>query len=310
MCTIMLCVCTFMGSGCAIPEPTSFKRLSYPMPVSHVVVDGVEVAFSDVGVGEPALLLIHGLGSYMPVWQRNLPALAAEHRVVSIDLPGYGKSAKANFEYSMAFYARIVDGVIERLGLCHVVLVGHSMGGQIALTHALRYPGKAEGLVLVAPAGFERFGKGEGSWLAEAVDKDYVARTPTEAVYTNVAANFYRMPDEARFMVDDRLRVIGGPDFEAYSYAVARSVYAMVHEPVLDRLGAIRVPALVVFGEDDGLIPNPVLHGGNTRAVAEEGTRRLPHGRLVMVPRAGHMVQFERPAEVDAALLAFLREIP
>ena len=310
---ILMCICTILVCSCTMPAPASFKKLAYPMPVSHVVVGGVEVAFSDCGVSGdevPTLLLIHGLGSYMPVWSRNLDALAAGHRVVAIDLPGYGKSAKANFEYSMAFYARVVDGVIDALGLKHVVLVGHSMGGQIALTHALRYPGKAERLVLVAPAGFERFGKGEGAWLAEAVDKDYVARTPAEAIYANMAANFYAMPPEARFMVDDRLRVVGGPDFEAYSYAVARSVYAMVHEPVIDRLSAIHVPALVVFGEDDGLIPNPILHGGTTRVVAEEGTRRLPRGRLVMIPRAGHMVQFERPVEFDAALLEFLKETP
>ena len=66
------------------------------------------------------------------------------HRVVAIDLPGYGKSAKANYDYSMAFYARIVEASSTQLGLKHVVLVGHSMGGQIAMTHALRYPGKAE----------------------------------------------------------------------------------------------------------------------------------------------------------------------
>jgi pimeloyl-ACP methyl ester carboxylesterase len=184
------------------------------------------------------------------------------------------------------------------------------MGGQIALTHALKYPGRAERLVLVDPAGFERFGRGEGEWLAEAVNKDYVAHTPAEAVYANVAANFYSMPKEARFMVDDRLRVIGGPDFDAYTYAVARSVYAMIHEPVIDRLSRIEVPVLVVFGENDGLIPNPVLHGGSTRAVAEAGTRRLPHGRLVMIPRAGHMVQFERPVEFDRAVLEFLKEAP
>jgi pimeloyl-ACP methyl ester carboxylesterase len=306
---LLLCICTALLCGCTTPAPpASFKKLAYPMPVSHVVVDGVQVAFSDVGVGEPALLLIHGLGSYMPVWQRNVDALAERHRVVAIDLPGYGKSSKANYAYSMAFYARVVDGVIGALGLKRVVLVGHSMGGQIAMTHALRYPGKAEALVLVAPAGFERFGPGEGQWLAEAVDKEYVARTPAEAVYANVAVNFWAMPKEARFMVDDRLKVIGGPDFDAYAYAVSRSVYAMVHEPVLERLGDIRVPALVVFGSDDGLIPNPVLHGGNTREVAEGGTRRLPRGRLVMIPRAGHMVQFERPVEFDAAVLDFLQQ--
>jgi pimeloyl-ACP methyl ester carboxylesterase len=293
-----------------MPSPTSFKKLAYPMPVSHVNVDGVEVAFSDTGVGSPTLLLIHGLGSYMPVWQRNLEALGRQHRVVAIDLPGYGKSAKANYDYSMTFFARTVDGVIDALGLHDVVLVGHSMGGQIALTYALRYPGKARALVLAAPAGFERFGRGEAAWMAEAVDKDYVARTPTEAVYANVAATFYDMPKEARFMVDDRLRVIGGPDFDAYAYAVSRSVAAMLRAPVIDRLGEIRVPVLVVFGENDGLIPNPILHGGSTRAVAEGGTRLLPHGRLVMIPRAGHMVQVERPAEFDAAVLAFLKEIP
>jgi pimeloyl-ACP methyl ester carboxylesterase len=293
-----------------MPSPTSFKKLTYPMPVSHLDVDGVEVAFSDSGVGSPTLLLIHGLGSYMPVWQRNLDALARQHRVVAIDLPGYGKSAKGNYEYSMAFFARTVDGVIDALGLHDVVLVGHSMGGQIALTHALRYPGKAKALVLAAPAGFERFGHGEAAWLADAVDKDYVARTPAEAVYTNVAVTFYDMPKEARFMVDDRLRVIGGPDFDAYAYAVSRSVAAMLREPVIDHLGDIRVPVLVLFGENDGLIPNPILHGGTTRAVAEGGTRLLPHGRLVMIPRAGHMVQVERPAEFDAAVLAFLKEIP
>ncbi len=306
----LLCACITTWCACTIPQPISFKKLPYPMPVSHLAVDGVQVAFTDVGVGEPALLLIHGLGSYMPVWQRNLDALAEHHRVVAIDLPGYGKSSKANYDYSMAFYARTVEGVIDALGLGRVVLVGHSMGGQIALTHALRYPGRAEALVLVSPAGFERFGAGEGAWLAEAVNKDYVARTPAEAVYANVANNFYSMPKEARFMVDDRLRVIGGPDFDAYTYAVARSVYAMVHEPVLDRLGQIKVPTLVVFGEDDGLIPNPILHGGTTRAVAEGGTRRLPRGRLVMIPRAGHMVQFERPVQFDAALLEFLKETP
>jgi pimeloyl-ACP methyl ester carboxylesterase len=303
--TLLGCVCCMK-----IDAPTSFRKLSYPMPVSHLRVDGIDVAFSDVGVGEPALLLIHGLGSYMPVWQRNIDDLARAHRVVAIDLPGYGKSAKGNFEYSMAFYARVVDGVVDRLALRRVVLVGHSMGGQIAMTHALAHPGKAEALVLVAPAGFERFGRGEGAWLAEAVDKDYVARTPAEAVYNNVAVNFWKMPREARFMVDDRLRVIGGLDFDDYAYAVARSVYAMIHGPVIDRLPQIRVPVLVVFGADDGLIPNPILHGGTTRAVAEAGTRQLQRGRLVMIPRAGHMVQFERPAEVDAAVLDFLKEVP
>jgi pimeloyl-ACP methyl ester carboxylesterase len=298
-------------AACAPNKPIAWRRLKYPMPVMHLRLGGaLDVAVSDTGEGEPALVLIHGLGSYMPAWSRNIEELSRHHRVVAIDLPGYGKSAKANFDYSMKFYARVVDAVIDALKLEHVVLVGHSMGGQIALTHALMFPKKAEKLVLVAPAGFERFGAGEGAWLAAAVDKEFVERTPPEAVYANVAANFWKMPDEAKFMIDDRLRVTGGPDFDGYAYAVSRSVYAMIHEPVADRLGAIAVPTLVIFGADDGLIPNPILHGGSTRAVAEAGVHAMPRARLVVVEKAGHMVQLERPHEVDAALIEFVKEEP
>jgi pimeloyl-ACP methyl ester carboxylesterase len=226
--------------------------------------------------------------------------------VVAIDLPGYGKSSKENYRYSMAFFADVVDRVIDALKLKRVVLVGHSMGGQIAMTHALRHPGRAEALVLIAPAGLETFGEGEGSWLGEAVSKTFVMLTPPEAVYNNVAVNFFHMPNEARFMVDDRLRIIGGPDFDAYAYAVSRSVYAMIHEPVAAHLDELKLPTLVVFGAEDQLIPSATLHGGSAQKVAEAALPKLPQAKLVMVPHAGHMVQFERPQEVDAAIVAFL----
>ena len=92
-------------------------------------------------------------------------------------------------------------GLIESEADGPVVVVGHSFGGGVAMQLAYQHPECCERLVLVAPAGFERFGRGEGSWLAEAVDKEFVAKTPPEAVYANVAANFYSMPKEARFMV-------------------------------------------------------------------------------------------------------------
>jgi pimeloyl-ACP methyl ester carboxylesterase len=296
-------------SACATPHGLAFRRLSYPVPVSYLRFDGLDIAYCDVGAGPRTLVLIHGLGSYLPVWSRNLDALSKHYRVVALDLPGYGKSSKANYRYSMAFFARVVDRMIALLKLPHPILVGHSMGGQIAMTHALMFPGRAEALVLVDPAGFETFGPGEGSWLAEAVTKKFVEATPPDAVYANVAVNFHHLPKAARFMVRDRLRVIGGPDFDAYAYAVSRSVYAMVHEPVASRVGEIAVPTLVIFGADDRLIPNPILHGGTTQAIAAAGVAKLPHARLVVIPRAGHMVQFERPEAFDAAVLDFLKEV-
>ena len=292
--------------GCNPRVGYSFRQLAYPVPTRYLELDGIEVAYSELGQGEPALVLIHGLGSYLPVWERNLAPLAAHHRVIAIDLPGYGRSSKASYRYSMHFFAEVVQAVIDRLHVGRVVLVGHSMGGQIALTHALLHPGRAEALVLAAPAGLERFGRGEGRWLAEAVSKEFVEATPLDGIYTNLAGNFSHMPKEAQFMADDRVRVIGGADFDGYAYAVSRSVNAMIEEPVLDQLCRIQVPVLVTFGADDGLIPNPILHGGDTRKLAENAVSRFPRAELVMIPRAGHMVQFEQPRLWNRAVLQFL----
>lgn len=290
--------------GCHPSIGFSFRQLQYPLPTRYLDVDGVEIAYSETGQGEPALVLVHGLGSYLPVWSRNIAALSRHHRVVAIDLPGYGRSSKANYRYSMRFFAQAVQAVLDRLRLQRVVLVGHSMGGQIAMTHALLHPGRAEALILVAPAGLEKFEPGEGSWLAEAVSKEFVQLTPLDGIYQNLAGNFLRMPDAAQFMANDRVRIVGGPDFDAYAYAVSRSVNAMIREPVDVR--QIVTPTLIVFGEDDGLIPNPILHGGDTRALAEKAVSQFPCAQLVMIPRAGHMVQFEQPGLFDHAVLEFL----
>lgn len=291
----------------------AFRDLTYPMAVSYLKLDGMEIAYSDTGPApgqRGSLLLIHGLGSYMPVWRRNLPVLAAGRRVVAIDLPGYGKSSKGDHRYSMDFFADVVEQVIARLGLQRLVIVGHSMGGQIALTHALRHPGRARGLVLLAPAGLETFAPSEGDWLSKATSKEFVMATPPDGVRRNLANNFVAMPAEAAFMAEDRLRVIGGPDFEAYAQAVSRSVAGMIEGPVFQRLPEISAPALVIFGERDGLIPNPILHkDSSTAAVARRGVERLRGARLELIPQAGHMVQFERPEEVNRLILAFLASL-
>ncbi len=296
-------------AGCAMKPPVgvSFRQLAYPVPTHDLDVDGIDIAYSDSGQGSHTLLLIHGLNSYIPEWQANLPVLAAHYRVVAIDLPGYGRSSKRNYLYSMQFFARVVQRVIERLDLRHVTLVGHSMGGQIALTHALIFPGVAESLVLVAPAGFETFTRGEISFLLDQLDKRLVMFAPPETIWAGLGSTVAGdIPKDAEFIYRDRVQIIGGPDFDGFCYAVVRSMAAMARGPVFDRLPQIQVPVLVIYGTDDRLIPNPLVHGGSTRAIAEAGVRRLPHARLVMVPGAGHFVNLERPDVVNREVVAFV----
>ncbi|MCA9655192.1 MAG: alpha/beta hydrolase [Myxococcales bacterium] len=300
--------------ACRPPTGRSFDDLQYPDPVSDVrtvQVGSVEVGYTDSGQGEQTLVLIHGLGSYLPVWKNNIPALAKDYRVIAIDLPGYGKSAKSNdFAYSMEFFAMVVQGVIEQLELGRPVLVGHSMGGQIAITHALRYPGRARALVLTSPAGLETFEDGEAKWLADAVDDDFTCKASPEAIHVRHAGNFYRMPTDARFMAEDRVSVIGGPEFPEYCRAVSRSVRAMLDEPVYDQLPEIEVPTLVLFGKADALIPNPFLHGGGTERLARRTVKRIPNAELVMLRKAGHIAQFEQFDAWNEAVLSFLGKLP
>lgn len=292
----------------------AFAELRYPEPVADVrtvQVGRVTVAYTDQGQGPDTLVLIHGLGSYLPAWKNNVAALARRHRVIAIDLPGYGKSSKRNdYAYSMEFFATTVQGVVEALGVEHPILVGHSMGGQIALTHALRYPGKARALVLTSPAGLETFEDGEAQWLADAVTDEFTCKATPEAIYARHVQNFHRMPKDAHFMVTDRVAVIGGADFPQYCRAVSRSVRAMLDEPVYERLPEVGVPVLVLFGKVDQLIPNPFLHGGSTERLAAKTVPRLPRAELVMLPRAGHFAQLEQAEAWNAAVLAFLGKLP
>lgn len=294
--------------GCAKHTGVAFRELRYPMATRDVRVGTAEIAVHDTGKGERTLVLIHGLGSSMPAWKHNIAALAEHYRVVAIDLPGYGKSSKANYAYSMAFFAKAVRGVVRELGLEHVTLVGHSMGGQIAMTYALAYPEDVEALVLSSPAGLETFDEGEARWLAGALTPEFTCNADAEAIWTRHAANFYRIPKDAEFMVKDRLAVIGGPDFAAYCLAVSRSVAGMIDGPVASRLGDLDLPVLVVFGDADGLIPNPFLHGGSTVKLAKKAVEKLPDGELVILEKAGHMAQFELAEQWNAAVLDFLAD--
>lgn len=301
---------TLLLAGCARPQMgLSFRQVEYPGATQQLDVDGISVAYLDVGHGDRTLFLIHGLNSYIPEWKANVAALAEKHRVVAIDLPGYGRSSKGNYVYSMAFFARVVERVIERLDLRHVTLIGHSMGGQIALTHALLFPGRAESLVLVAPAGFETFLPGERTFLIEQLSKDLIKLAPPESIWAGVATTVAGdVPRSAEFIYRDRVGIIGGPDFDGFAYAVVRSMSAMANGPVFNRLGEITAPVLVIFGTDDRLIPNPYLHGGSTRSIALAGTRRLQHGRLIMVRGAGHFVNLERSDLVNREILSFVEE--
>jgi pimeloyl-ACP methyl ester carboxylesterase len=276
------------------PQISTFDELPYPFEVQKVdLKDNISLAYADVGSGPNTIIFIHGLGSYLPAWRKNVEVLSTQYRCIAIDLPGYGKSSKGPYDGSMQFFADVVAEFMDKLHLESVIVAGHSMGGQIAITMALKHPKKVRALVLAAPAGFETFNEGQKQWFREVMTAKGVALTTPEQVQSNLGYNFYRMPKDAHFMITDRLAMRHAKDFDGYCYIIPKSVQGMVNEPVFDLLPNIKQPVLVVYGEQDNLIPNRFLNAGRTRKIAEAGHAQLPHSRLVMVPKAGHFVQWE-----------------
>ncbi|MEJ8758375.1 alpha/beta hydrolase [Pontibacter sp. H259] len=286
-----------------------FESLKYKYQTKKLpLANGQTIAYVDEGKGPQTIIFIHGLGSYLPAWEKNIESLKTNYRTIAIDLPGYGKSSKQNLQVSMDGYAKAVLELMDKLKIKQATLAGHSMGGQIAVTAALQAPERVSNLILAAPAGFETFTDQQKQLFKMTVTPESVQKTTPEQTAANYKINFYNMPADARHMVDERLKIMESGQFADYSKAVAGSVAAMVDEPVYEQLPQLKMPTLIVFGAHDALIPNKYFNPNLTpKAVAEIGKQRIPNSHIVMIPEAGHFLQFEQPAAFNKAVQDFMK---
>ncbi|MDP2722283.1 MAG: alpha/beta hydrolase [Bacteroidales bacterium] len=304
-------VVLFLMNSCApyknIPQIKTFQDIQYLSDVKMAnLSNGVQLAYTENGNGKETIIFIHGLGSYIPAWNKIIPELSKKYRCIAIDLPGYGKSSKDPHSGLMSYYADVVNEFADTLGLEKFTLAGHSMGGQIAIVYGLSWPEQINNLILFAPAGFEGFTAGQKRWLEDVMTPVLVKTSNYETIETNLAFNFYNMPKDAEFMITDRLAMRYADDFDNYCYAVSQSVAGMVNEPVLDKLKNLQPRTLIFFGENDNLIPNRYLNPGATIKIAEKGHELIPNSKLVMIPKCGHFLMFEKPEAVIPEIIQFI----
>lgn len=280
----------------------------YPDDVQATTVDGREIAFVDRGDGEP-LLFVHGLGSNLSFWRETLDVFDDSHRVLALDLPGYGLSEKEDVPGTMPFFADIVTAFLDERGVDKVTYIGVSMGGQVGLTLALESPDRLRRLALVSPAGIEQFSTKEAAALNDGTTAEGIMNSTDEQVKKNTALNFASWSDEYAWIIEQRHALSKRSDFEAYAKANARSVAGMLEGAVRDQLGEIEVPTLVLFGAGDRLIPNQYLHADmTTKDVANRAKEALPNATVQMVDEAGHLLMLERPTVFQNELRAFVTE--
>ncbi len=255
------------------------------------------IRYLDAGAGTP-VIFIHGLGASMYAWRKNLaPVMAAGYRVLALDLLGFGSSDKPARGYTNAAYAQLVVALMDSLHLPDAVLVGHSMGGEIAAEVAIAFPTRVRGLVLIGAAGL---GTREPLLFRLArwpVVGPLVLAFRGRALVGRLLRSTYADP-----------RKVTEPDVDQYYAPVAEAAYGRALRGVLrefhfggleGRLDAIAAPTLVLWGEADRLIP--IALG---RALAAQ----LNRSAFLSVPRAGHSVQEEAPDEVNRLLIKFLKE--
>lgn len=294
-------------------KPWPLQRLALPdTAAAHGMASAPEVAYVELNPeGQQSVLFIHGLGSYLKFWRYQLDTFAAQgYRVIAVDLPGYGKSDKpASFPYTTEAMADAVHELARKLHAGKPILVGHSMGGQTTLSYAIRFPDDLKAAVLTSPAGFEQFSPKEQAWFKRSFSTTLIKSATEYGIWGSVRqSNFERWRPELSWLIEERVRVAKSPEFDSYAYANVRTVDGLAHDDfVRDSLERITVPTLIIYGEDDRLIPNPFLHGGEARDIMSYGHEHIRGSTLVGLERCGHTLQMDCPEEYNTRVLAFLK---
>jgi pimeloyl-ACP methyl ester carboxylesterase len=276
------------------------------MRTKTVTLHGRDVTYAEEGSG-PVLLLIHGMGGTLENWEVVIELLSRDHTVIAPDLPGHGSSAPGAGDYSIGALAAGLRDLLVALGHDRATLVGHSLGGGIAMQFAYQFPEIMERLVLVSSGGL---GSEVSPVLRAAALPGanlFIAATagPGRAAGSALARGLGAIGLKPKADVAEVARgyaSLADPDHRAAFLATLRSVVSTGGQRVNagDRLYLTEgVPVLIIWGARDPIIP--VRHG-------EDACRAIPGSRLEIFDEVGHMPQVEVPGRFVAVLERFLAE--
>lgn len=281
----------------------------YPFPVKKMFLqDDIEIAYIEVGKGERTLAFVHGIASYLPVWEKNISVLQKYYRCIALDLPGHGLSSQGDYPYDISFYVSIVKTWLQELCKEKVVLVGHSMGGQVSSRLAIEHPALFSHLILVAPAGFETFTEAQKFMLNQFTTSGIINSSQYLKLILNTRNYFHHLNEQEYAMLKDFSRDFYSPRQNPNIYRLlSRSIKGMTEQPVFDELHKIQLATQVFFGKNDQMIPNRFLNSSlSSEAVAKTGTGQIPGAKLRLYNQCGHFLQFEFPARFNIDVYKFL----
>lgn len=263
-------------------------------PGEIVEIDGVPLHYIERGTGPKAAVLIHGFLGHTYSFRHLIPELAKDHRVVAVDLKGYGYSGRLKkSDYSITEQARLVARLMDELGIDRASVVGHSLGGEVAMRMAATHPDRLERLVLAASVSGDRipmlpvtplikpfvwlFGRLFGRRIFRR--QFYDPRKATKEVYDG-----YRRP----------LRIKG----------TGNSVYQTIRDGQREKAvdtSRVTQPVLILWASHERILP---------RFTLSRLRKRFPRAEVVTIERAGHLLLEERPEAANSAIRRFLTTEP
>jgi len=299
------CLMLLVLAACArVPVPSANLETAWGEP-KIFDYHGVKINYYEAGQGPPVILL-HGFGASAYSWRFLGPALAQDHRVFTLDLKGYGLSAKPeDGKYTISDQADLVTEFIRTQDLHDLVLVGHSMGGGVALMTYFKVaednPGRIKRLVLIDSAGYPQkmpwFIRLAGIPLLNSVGTRLLS--PRFAAMIVLRKCYYNKDKITDEQIDTYAYYGSLPGAREAVVATAQQIVPEDIEAVTARYQTIKVPVLIVWGEEDEVVPVEV--GRNFK-------RDIPDSELVILPKCGHIPQEEEPGETNRVITAFLKK--
>lgn len=254
----------------------------------YVDVEGVKVYYQAEGSGS-AVILIHGNGLSRGQWKFNVGSLSRYYKVYVPDLPGFGLSDKPDVEYGLEYYVHFLGSFMDALNLTKTALVGSSFGGAIAAVFAARYPDRVTGIVLSDPTGL--------------VPDSLSRNKELYNTFLSLMTRSRRLYCRPMFYDSSAMKALEGTqlvtDSKESRDAFMKNCKAILrYDPgYVKTLMAIAAPTLIIWGEDDLLLPS---------YDAEKYKELIHNSRVIIIDHCGHIPNVEKHGEFNGAVLNFL----
>ncbi|MGD1835161.1 MAG: alpha/beta fold hydrolase [Nitrososphaeraceae archaeon] len=264
--------------------------------MNYLTIDGSKIRYLDYKTSRlktsETIIMLHGLGASAERWERVAPKLADYFRIIVPDIIGFGYSDKPTIEYSSEFFIKFLNNFVNRLKLKDLNIIGSSFGGYIALEYALKYRKKTKSLILVSPAGL----------MKNSTDalNDYM----TAAIYpnyNNVKKAYSEMSFDTKIVTDESIKdFINRMRLENSKYSFMSTIMSLKNtENITEKIKNFKVPTLLIWGENDKLIP--VKYGNEYQ--------KILNCELKIIESCGHTPFLEKPKEFVSIIRNFLINI-